>query len=161
MDQSTEHRGGFEPRRKVEKRTDGELIERCISGDKKAWTELQERYQNRLALYVRKFLKKNEDADEVVSEAFYRASTHLSGFKSGAPFWKWLICLARNIAYDRLRYNRYRAQVQPFAYLEDTAGTVEGNPEAVLLERETHDRLMDALGDLSDTLREAYMLVEV
>ena len=161
MHQSMESRSGFEPRREVEKRTDDELIERVVSGDQKAWTELQERYQDRLTLYVRKFLKKNEDADEVVNESFYRASTHLEGFKLGVPFWNWLVRLARNIAYDRLRYNQYRSQVQPFAHLEDVAGTVEGDPEAAFAQREMHDRLMDALGELTESLRDAYVLVEI
>ena len=78
--------------------SDDELINQISAGDKAAWSVIQTRYEKRLRMYLRKFIHKNEDVDEVINEAFFKASSHLGEFKSGAPFSNWLIRIARNLA---------------------------------------------------------------
>src|SRR5689334_11869160 len=74
--------GGFPSRgvEAVERRvsaTDQELVARCRAGERDAFGELVDRYQQRLVRYVRGLVGNEEDARDVAQEAFVRAYIHL------------------------------------------------------------------------------------
>src|SRR5437764_4669713 len=95
--------GGFPARgvEAVERRvsaTDQELVARCRAGERDAFGELVERYQQRLVRYVRGLVGNEEDARDVAQEAFVRSYTHLARFDASRSFSVWLYGIASHVA---------------------------------------------------------------
>jgi len=89
--------------------TDQELVARCRAGERDAFGELVERYQQRLVRYLRGLVGNEEDARDVAQEAFLRAYTHLARFDPSRSFSVWLYGIASHVAVDWLRRRARRA----------------------------------------------------
>lgn len=101
---------------------DQELVNRCQSGDQKAFRVLYGRHQQR----VRSLLFHHcgeAHLDDLVQEVFLRAWKGLPRFRRTAQFSTWLYRIAWNVAQDqRRRYAQQRIQLQTLgrmAGLED------------------------------------------
>ena len=108
--------------------------------------------------------RNDDDAQDIVQEAFLRAFKSFAGFRgaSGRP---WLLTIVRNTCYTWLR--EHRAALLEVPYDDELAGADaypdrgDGNPEAILASTEDR-RLFDAaLGALPIEFREAVVLRDV
>jgi hypothetical protein len=99
-----------------------------------------------------------EDAEEVTQEAFFRAFTHLEGFKGDSRFSTWLTRIAINEALMKLRRRR------PTVSLAEERETENGvvihevedwgpSPEQRYSQQELQHILSEAMGRLSPDLR--------
>lgn len=70
--------------------TDGELIERAIGGDKRAFEQLAKRYSRQLLRGAKSRLYRAEYAEEVVQETLLNAWRWLSSYNSKYSFRTWL-----------------------------------------------------------------------
>jgi RNA polymerase sigma-70 factor (ECF subfamily) len=91
--------------------TDQELVARCRAGERGAFGELVERYQQRLVRYVRGLVGNEEDARDIAQEAFVRAYTHLARFDAARSFSVWLYGIASHVAVDWLRRRARRSNL--------------------------------------------------
>src|ERR1044072_3900980 len=98
-------------------RTDEELVARATAGDLDCFNQLVSRWERPIyALAVRTLgREREEDARDVVQEAFLRAYRGLRGFKGQAKFSSWLYRITLNLCRDWIRRERRAPLVQEHA----------------------------------------------
>lgn len=99
-------------------KTDQQLVYSYVAGDGGAFTEIVHRYRKRLLWVARRYGTNEEDAHDILQEAFLKASRNLHKFRAEAALSTWLYRLVMNAGYD-FAYHRSRREV---AALDD--GTV-------------------------------------
>ena len=70
---------------------DNELISKVLSGDKRAYAGLVNRYQNYVFTLTLRFTKNREDAEEVSQDIFIKAYRALADFRGASKFSTWQI----------------------------------------------------------------------
>lgn len=89
--------------RRAEAEQDRVLIERAKNGDKSAFRELVERHQRRAFAIAMGLVRDEQDAREVVQEAFLRVHRGLDSFHGGSSFFTWLYRIVTNLSIDLMR----------------------------------------------------------
>ena len=82
---------------------DVELVQRAISGDQKAYSELLERYREPVYYMLLKMVNNASDADELTIVAFGKAFKNIRQYTPNFAFSTWLFKIATNNAIDFLR----------------------------------------------------------
>jgi RNA polymerase sigma factor (sigma-70 family) len=104
----------------LEDAPDGELVNRCIRGDRQSFRYLYQRHQQR----VRSILYPLTDdslLDDLVQEVFLRAWKGLPKFRQTAQFSTWLYRIAWNVASDQRQATaKQRTQLQAIAHTAPT-----------------------------------------
>lgn len=84
--------------------SDRELADLVVAGDELAFRQLYRRHTPRLYLFVLRFLGGIEaDAEDVVQEAWLKATASLERFRWEASFGSWLTSIGLNVAREALR----------------------------------------------------------
>jgi RNA polymerase sigma-70 factor (ECF subfamily) len=89
--------------RKREAEEDRVLISQAQSGDKAAFRKLVERHQRRAFVVALGLVRDENDARDLVQEAFLRVHRGLDAFEGGSSFFTWLYRIVTNLAIDLLR----------------------------------------------------------
>ena len=89
--------------RELEAEQDRELIESAQKGDKLAFKKLVLRHQRRAYAIALGLLRDEQDAREVVQEAFLRVHRGLDSFHGGSSFFTWLYRIVTNLSIDLMR----------------------------------------------------------
>lgn len=92
--------------------SDEQLIKKTLSGDVEAYGELVVKYQNRLFNTVFRMVGNQEDAQDIVQEAFLQAFSNLSRFRMSSQFYTWLYRIAFNIAINILQQRKRSISVE-------------------------------------------------
>ena len=88
---------------------DQALVESARNGDRQAFQELYRRYERRCFAVAHGFLRNQEDALDIVQEAFIKVHRHLAKFEGQSSFYTWLYRITANLCIDKIRRNkRYR-----------------------------------------------------
>ncbi len=82
---------------------DEELVILARGGNTRAFDELVNRYQNKIYRLARRMTETEEDAEDVLQEAFVKAYKSLGGFKGKSRFSTWLYRITVNLALMKLR----------------------------------------------------------
>src|SRR5262249_14210107 len=85
---------------------DAALIERVLDGDKDAYGYLVQRHSRSLLAIAYRVTQNEQDAEEVVQEAFLRAYRNLERFERRSNFGTWLYRIAMNCALDMKQAKR-------------------------------------------------------
>ena len=81
------------------------------------FAELYEQNFERVYAFVARRVRDRAEAEDVVSEVFYKALRNIDGYEErGTPFVAWLYTIARNVVFDRAK------QAQREAPLDDVDG---------------------------------------
>jgi RNA polymerase sigma-70 factor (ECF subfamily) len=83
--------------------TDEELVRRIVDGDPALFEILMRRHNQRIYRAVRAVLRADDDAEDVMQQAYLNAYQHLHQFAGDAQFSTWLTRIAVNEALGRLR----------------------------------------------------------
>jgi RNA polymerase sigma-70 factor (ECF subfamily) len=86
---------------------DSALVERFLTGEKRAFTELANRYHVRLMNFIYRTIGDRDRAEDLVQETFIRVYRHLHRFDQSKKFSTWVYTIAGNLAKNELR-NRSR-----------------------------------------------------
>jgi RNA polymerase sigma-70 factor (ECF subfamily) len=89
--------------RQAEAEQDRALIEKARSGDEQAFRQLVVRHQRRAFAIAMGLVRDENDAREVVQEAFLRVWRGLHGFHGGSSFFTWLYRIVTNLSIDLMR----------------------------------------------------------
>lgn len=84
-------------------RTDGEVIRACQAGEEDAFAELVQRYHGRAYWVAYGLLGRDEEAQDVIQDAFLRVYRALDRFDFNQNFYTWLYRIVVNLAIDRIR----------------------------------------------------------
>jgi RNA polymerase sigma-70 factor (ECF subfamily) len=82
---------------------DERLIKAVLAGDDEAFSELVRRYKPKVFRLAARFVRDNDELDDICQEAFIKAYQSLKKFRGDAPFEHWLTKIAVNVCYDMLR----------------------------------------------------------
>lgn len=83
-------------------------VARAKEGDQEAIRFLYVSYSHNVYGYVRSIIRDDHEAEDVTQHVFAKLITALAKYDDrGVPFSAWLLRLARNLAIDHLRANRF------------------------------------------------------
>lgn len=134
-----------------------EAMKRYASGDDAAFNELYQSLAPRLYRHCLWLCGQN-DAEELMQEVFIKLHRARASFVDCGGVLAWALTVARTTHLDRARYRRRRHEtVTEQQHLERYAAAVSDLPS----QRALHAELARELSLLSDTVREAYVLVKL
>jgi RNA polymerase sigma-70 factor (ECF subfamily) len=149
---------------------DQAVVERARSGDGEAFRELVERHGRPLFRLAFRMTGSESDAEDVVQETFLKAYRQLARFDGRASFGTWLHRIAANCALDIMRARRRRGEQvsEPREWVgemrspaEDpvlSAPSGEPAPDRLAMGGETRRRVAEAMNELSEVERAAFVL---
>ena len=146
-------------------RTDEELVARANDGDLESFNQLVTRWERPIYALAYRTLGREEDARDVVQEAFLRAYRGLRGFKGQAKFSSWLYRITLNLCRDWIRRERRAPLVQvpegtdPVDLADQRASPTE-SVEELVGRREMSRAVARAMTELPDEQRTAILLKE-
>jgi RNA polymerase sigma-70 factor (ECF subfamily) len=159
--------------RRAEAEEDRALIEAAQSGDSRAFRKLVERHQRRAFAIAFAMVRDENDAKDLVQEAFIRVYRGLDRFEGGSRFFTWFYRILTNLAIDLMRKPGRRereiehddnrtaldaADEADFPFISRIEG---GEPLDVVHRRELAERLEAALEALPAYHRGVVLMREV
>ncbi len=128
----------------LSEKTDEEVAVLVQSGDIESFGVLVERYEGKLMRYAGRFLFDNDDAKDMVQNAFIKAYVNIQGFDAARRFSPWIYRIAHNEFVNALKHNKGRETVSLFdfdvlfphlAAKEDTEGEAKRRELKEILDR--------------------------
>ena len=145
--------------------SDEELVARATAGDHDAFAQLVTRWERPIYALAYRTLRREEEARDVVQDAFLRAYRGLKGFKGEAKFSSWLYRITLNLCRDWMRKERRAPVAQvpegtdPLDLADQQAAPTE-SVEDLVARREMSAAVQLAMADLPEEQRTAIMLKE-
>ena len=155
--------------RQREAEQDGVLVGRAQKGDMQAFRKLVERHQRRAFAIAIGLVRDENDAREIVQEAFLRVFRSLDKFQGGSSFFTWLYRIVTNLAIDLMRKPARReaelfdtTSTQEDAEPSPFLGQLDGvDPQHVVERRQIAERITQALEELPPYHRSVILMREV
>lgn len=149
---------------------EAELLVGLRAGDNSSYELLVERYGGRLLAVARRLLRGDDEAEDVVQEAFVCAFRSLERFRGGSQLGTWLHRVTVNAALMRMRRRTSRSEVP----LDDALPVVDAaaptrplfagrgiDAEQELLREETRHRVRQCIDRLPDAYRTVLILRDI
>jgi RNA polymerase sigma-70 factor (ECF subfamily) len=138
-----------------------ELISAAAAGDRSAFDELvRQTYVDTYTLALR-LCSDEEDARDVVQDAYLRAWRSIGSFRGDAAFSTWMYRITANCAATFVAKRR-RLRTEPLpTHLEPADVHPESQPEGMLESNLELDQVSRALADLAPKLRAVVVLKDV
>ncbi|HVT92117.1 MAG TPA: RNA polymerase sigma factor [Bryobacteraceae bacterium] len=140
------------------------LVAKAREGDAEAFNGLVNQYERKIFRLAKHITQSDEDAEDVLQEAFLKAYEHLPGFQGQSKFYTWIVRIAVNEALMKLRKRKSDRTVpldEPLDTGEDTVvreiAVWEDDPE----QRYSRDELAGILDEAVQSLRPAFRTVFV
>jgi RNA polymerase sigma-70 factor (ECF subfamily) len=145
--------------------TDEDLVARATTGDLESFNQLVSRWERPIYALAYRTLGREEEARDVVQEAFLRAFRGLKGFKGEAKFSSWLYRITLNLCRDWIRRERRAPIVQVPEGVDpvdmaDAQASPEPSVEDLVADREMSAAVAKAMAELPEEQRTAIMLKE-
>src|SRR3954469_18519500 len=147
---------------------DRELVDKARKGDRDAFRILFERYHRRAYALAFGVLRHQDDALDVVQDAFIKAHKYLDKFEGNSSFYTWLYRIVMNLAIDHLRKHRRVKPVELDEVKIENDGDdpllpriLGGNPGRALVDKQIRGRIDQALEELSENHRAVLVMREL
>ncbi len=148
---------------------DSELVAQFLAGDKRSFTVLADRYQERLLNFIYRMIGDRDRSEDLVQETFVRVFRHLHRFDQTKKFSTWVYTIASNLAKNELR-NRSRnplvlfqaiktnwdADHRPLEWEDNTY-----RPDDLFRKRHLRDLVEDVVAELPEHHRVVFLLREM
>jgi RNA polymerase sigma-70 factor (ECF subfamily) len=141
---------------------DAALVARAQAGDQQAFAALVNEYSRKVYRLAKNITQNDEDAEDVLQEAFLKAYEHLSGFQGNSKFYTWIVRIAVNESLMKLRKrkgDRFISLDEPVETGEDMVkreiAVWEDNPE----ERYSQDEMQHILNEAVESLKPDFRTV--
>lgn len=165
---TTAHEASNRTSRELEAEQDRVLIESAQKGDQSAFKQLVLRHQRRAFAIALGLLRDEQDAREVVQEAFLRVHRGLDSFHGGSTFFTWLYRIVTNLSIDLMRKpsRREAEQLDESREVDESEipflSRIDGaDPLDVLRRAEIRNKLEAALDSLPPYHRGVIVMREV
>ena len=138
--------------------TDSEVVRRVLDGDTGLFETLMRRHNQRVYRAVRAVLRSDEEAEDVLQQAYLNAYAHLDQFAGDAQFSTWLTRIAVNqaLAHRRKRGIPFEDQGEI-----EVADTNTPDPERQAAASELRELMEQEVEALPDAFRATFMMREV
>lgn len=144
------------------------LVQAAKKGDLEAFSQLVKRYDRNVFRIAQHITHNEEDAQDVVQDAFLKAYQNLGQFQGNSKFYTWLVRIAVNEALMKLRRRRSDKTVS----LDEDVETEEGsmprevadwspNPEQLFRQSELGEILRKTIQGLPSGFRTVFVLRDV
>lgn len=154
--------------RRVEAEVDRDLILRAQKGDPHAFRALVQRHERRAFVVAYGLVRDENDARELVQEAFLRVYRGLQSFQGGSSFFTWLYRIVVNLSIDLIRKpGRRDVELEEGRAIEEESdfplvSRIDGaDPLNVIRRREIAARLKTALDALPPYHRGVILMREI
>ncbi|HKD15610.1 MAG TPA: sigma-70 family RNA polymerase sigma factor [Candidatus Angelobacter sp.] len=144
------------------------LVQAAKKGDLEAFSDLVKRYDRNVFRIAQHITHNEEDAQDVVQEAFLKAYQNLDQFQGNSKFYTWLVRIAVNEALMKLRRRRTDRTVSIDEDVETEEGTMprevadwSPNPEQLYGQSELSDILKKTIQGLPPGFRTVFVLRDV
>ena len=153
--------------------TDEVLVTRARSKDVAAFEELLGRYENKLYRLAMRFVRNENDAQEILQDVFLSAWRNLPGFEGRAQFGSWMYRVTVNAALMFLRARNRHPEVmlddvEPAVLRGASEESVHGSsedwsqrPDEQLQSEELRRHIQAAVDALPDGLRTVFLVRDV
>jgi RNA polymerase sigma-70 factor (ECF subfamily) len=146
----------------AERTTDEEIVRRVLAGERGLYALLLPRHNQRLFRAARGILRRDDEAEDVVQQAWVAAFENLDQFRHESSFATWLTRIAVNEALGRLRRSNRRADLALVEVKDEAAmATDYPSPEEDVAAREMGVLLERRIDALPDLYRVVFILREV
>jgi RNA polymerase sigma-70 factor (ECF subfamily) len=144
------------------------LVQAAKAGDLEAFSELVNRYDRNVFRIAQHITHNEEDAQDVVQDAFLKAYQNLEQFQGNSKFYTWLVRIAVNEALMKLRKRRNEKTVSLDEDVETEEGSIprevadwSPNPEQIYGQSELGDILKKTIQGLPPGFRTVFVLRDV
>ena len=146
-------------------RSDEELVARATAGDLESFNQLVRRWERPIFALAYRTLGREEDARDVVQDAFLRAYRGLPRFKGEAKFSSWLYRITLNLCRDWIRRERRAPIVQTPAGVDPNAFADEQVSPSLSVEElvgrhQLSEAVAQAMAELPEDQRTAILMKE-
>ncbi len=130
--------------------TDYELVRRCLSGKRDAFSELVTRYKRLIYSTIYNFIGDSPDMSDVFQEVFLKVYKSLASYNPAYRFSTWVVKITTNECLDRLRQKK-----SEHVPIEDIEEIIDDrlNPEDHYLTEERLRRIRQAVQELPEEYR--------
>lgn len=148
---------------------DQQLVKAAQAGDRRAFQALYQRYERKVYSVAYGFLRNQEDALDVLQEAFIKVHRYLPNFEGQSSFYTWLYRIVANLCIDHLRRGRRKRDVEFDDRLRHDGGepveltplSALGDPSKAVKNKEILAAVQESLGQLSDKHRAVIVMREL
>ena len=109
---------------------DEELIKKFQEGDIGAYTQIVNRYKDRLFNFIYRYVYDLDKAEDLLQDTFLKLYTHKNSYREIAKFSTWLYTIAGNLAKTELRKLKRRKTYSISEVSRDNQEFVIKNPDA-------------------------------
>jgi RNA polymerase sigma-70 factor (ECF subfamily) len=143
--------------------TDEDVIRQVLDGDTGRFELLMRRHNERVYRAARAIVRDEQEAEDVMQQAYVNAFAHLRQFNGAARFSTWLTRIAVNESLARVRRRgRYQPSDEELSNVEPfIVRNTDENPERQAFTGELRGLLEWAVDRLPDGMREVFMFREV
>lgn len=150
---------------------DHALVEACKAGDRQAFALLFQRYERKVFAVAYGFLRNQEDALDVVQEAFIKVHRYIGNFEGQSSFYTWLYRIVANLCIDHIRRQKRKKDVEYDDRLQQGATESAaqpslslrslGDPSSAVKNKEILLAVESSLEELSDNHRAVIVMREL
>ena len=140
------------------------------AGDEAAYARLVHELGGRMMAVARRFMRSDDEAEDVVQEAFVQAYKNIGRFEGGSKLSTWLHRITVNAALMRLRKASRRKEraiedllpsYEDDGHRQDVGPAWEERGEDVAVREETRARVREAIDKLPDSYRTVLLLRDI
>lgn len=151
-----------------------ELLRRAQSGDRAAFGQIVQHFQDRLYNTILRIVGEPEEARELTQETFTKALAGLNDFRGDASAYTWLFRIGVNLAISQIRKVQRRRTFsldapapgrhdddQASSLLDRMAESRGEKPDEALLRKERQQKVIEALGKLDAEYRAVLVMRDI
>lgn len=148
----------------IKKSTDEELMFRFQNGDESCYSELVERYKNKLLNHIFYYMKDRESAEDIVQDTFVRVYLNKDKYREIAKVSTWIYTIAINLAKTALSRS---SKMNSFSITgKDGENDYEikdknSSTDDPVLKNELNCIIMSRIDNLEEKFREIVMLRDI
>jgi RNA polymerase sigma-70 factor (ECF subfamily) len=124
---------------------DAPLVARCLAGDRSAFDALVLKYRDGIQRLVRRYVKRDDDAEDVTQRAFLNAYEKLAEFRRESSFRTWLHRIAVHLA---LNHVRGAGRTEPVAEMDDLPSFTNALETSRLVAAQVWTKVAERLAEL-------------
>ncbi len=131
-----------------------ELISASKQGDQKAFSELMSSYRDSLLVFILKYARSEEDAEDIIQESLQKVFRNIKLYNSQYSFSTWVYNIAKNTSMDYMRKNTRNPILQLNENTEQAILEEKNSPESELINKQNLKRIERIINDLKTPYRE-------
>jgi len=144
--------------------TDEEVVTRVLNGETALFEILMRRYNQRLYRVARSILRQDDEAEDVMQDAYVRAYQHLGQFAGRAKFSTWLTRIAVHEALARAHRGKRYDALEGLSAVQGEAmkfASAAPSPEQEVATAQSHAILEEAILSLPESYRTVLMMRDI